>query len=383
MAVVAAGDTVTLVGKPPFNNVQITDYRGGRLVFRGVSREVLRIPIEQVQSLEIDGLEALNAAERAAGSADWATAARHYENALTRTGERWLADLMALRMLEVCDRAGRFDRAVELFVELVDAKGGGTTVRPPKRAGPCGSAENRTARRKLERAIETTRSITAQEIFRKLYFELLIADDAEDFDRLFPPPAADGRGAAGGSISLAASPLAPAEGNLVRPAVLNALASGEGERALRMVRRMLPYVESAERAPFPGHPAESTGEAGKSADVDGHSIDPAGSANRTAIVKTVDAAGKYDRDGWRLLLGRAQIQAGDAVAAIAGLIELAHRARDAAVAVEALYYAGLAHERIDRADVAEELYREVLGKEAASAEMRLLAGKGLERTRAK
>jgi tetratricopeptide (TPR) repeat protein len=326
VAQVAAGDTVTISGKPPFRNVRITDYRDGRLVFRGVSRETLRIPIEQVRSFEIDHFESLNAAEQSAAAGEWAEAARHYEQALREAGERWRGDLIGMRLLRACDRAGMFDRAVELFVELVDAKGAAAAVSPPTQTGPRGSAENRAARSRLERAIGATRSAAAREVFRKLLFELLIADDADDFDRLFAPPAGDDDDGDG-----KAAAFAPGDRNLVRPAVLNALAAGEAKRAVRMVRRILPHVDQ----------------------------------NR--------------RDPWRLLLGRAQVESGAAVAAIVDLMHLAQNAADPGLAVEALYYAGLAHERIDRPDVAEELYREVLGKDAAGAEARLLAGKGLER----
>lgn len=100
-------------------------------------------------------------------------------------------------------------------------------------------------------------------------------------------------------------------------------------------------------------------------------------------VRTAERALAYaateNRPAWVLLLGRARIAAGDAARAAADLIALADGSADAALACEALYYAALAHERLDRPDVAETLYRELRNRADLPDSLRARVIEGLNR----
>ena len=62
-----------------------------------------------------------------------------------------------------------------------------------------------------------------------------------------------------------------------------------------------------------------------------------------------------------------------------GLLALTESTANRGLAAAALYYVGVAHERMERADVAAELYRELLQREDLAPEIRELATRGLER----
>ncbi len=82
---------------------------------------------------------------------------------------------------------------------------------------------------------------------------------------------------------------------------------------------------------------------------------------------------------WRLLLGRGRLAAADFVGAAAEFMLVEAARPGPAIAAEAVYYSAVAHERMDRADVAIELYRELLEREGAPAEWKQKAGLSIKR----
>ena len=339
-------DTVKLKGKPAFRNVHITSFRNGRLEFKGVSRQHLRKPLAQIEWVEVDRVAVLGRAERARAAEQWAAAVRAYRQALDEVREPGLAQFARLRLLECCDRGGFFDEAVALYVELVRHNATLASEHTPRHPGRPGSAVNRAARRQLEAALALTRSATAAGRWRNLLLEIALYEEAEDWPVALAEAGKPGDDSAGPTPasqpakippSLAPTPpyaitalRLPAD-SFVLTAAREALATGDTPRALRLLERSLPYVDPAESGP------------------------------------------------WRLLLGRCRIELGRYARAAADLVQLAETEPDPARAAQALYYVGLAHERMGRPEVAARLYRELLERNNAAAEVRTQAQAGLSR----
>jgi tetratricopeptide (TPR) repeat protein len=342
----AGADTVKLRGKPAFRNVQVVGLRDGRLVFKGVSRQHLRKPLAQIEWVEVDRVATLGPAERARAAERWAVAVRAYRQALEEIREPGLTGFARLRLLECCDRGGLFDEAVALYVELVRQDATLASEYTPRCPGRPGSPTNDAARGHLEAALALTRSATAASLWRNLLLEIVLYEEADDWPAALAeggPPGGDQAGPTPASRSVEASPSsAPTAPSASRPlrlpadslpltAARAALAAGDTQRAHRLLERSLPFVDPADRGP------------------------------------------------WKLLLGRCRMELGRYAQAAAELAELAETDADPARAAEALYYLGLAHERMGRPEVAIRLYRELLARENLPAEVRTLARAGLRR----
>ena len=345
-------DTVKLAGRPPFQNVALTDFRGGRVVFRGVSGEYILKPLGEVEWLSLTGRSDINAGEEASATADWARAVTGYEQALGRANPPWLASLIRTRLLCAADRAGQFDRAVTVLVELVTAGAAPPAASIPRHPGLSGSEMNRRALAVLEEALPGVASPADAQVLRVLLLELALYEDVDVPAALRPEAAAASQPVATSRPSTApAGPLGILPAEDARPsatsrpsaavrlrddsflldAIAAALNRGDHAWADGRLERALPFVEPT--ACYP----------------------------------------------WRLLLGRCQIEGGRFATAAAGLMDLAAHDPDPARRAWALYYVGLAHERMDRFDVARDLYQELAERADAPNDVRTSAQGGLRR----
>ncbi len=344
-------DTVKLTGRPEFRGVSVRGYGRDRLTFRGVSGEYLRKPLAQVEWVAIDRLPELTAAESAFAAGDWVKAAGSYENALEDADQRWLRDLIRVRLLTACDRGERFDRAVALFTQLAATDPEAARHHVPRHPASVGSETNGQAMETLEAALAADPSPATVPRLRSLLLELALYEDIEPLpaaivhrtttrpasasqpvtdpgDRLgiLPEPPEQPT-----EVVIAAAPLRLPAHSFVLDAAQAALGSGEHRRATRLVERAMPYVARSERGP------------------------------------------------WLLLLGRCRIEAGRYAEGAADLLDLSLGDSDPAVATLALYYVGLAHERMGQRDIAAKLYRELLERPDAPEDTRAEARQGLER----
>jgi len=334
-----SADTVKLRDRPAFRNVTIADFRENLLVFRGVSGEVLRKPLAEVEWLAITECTHLTAAERVAATGNWNAALGAYDRALAGPSRPWLRNLVLVRLLAACEPAGRFDRAIELYLELLHGQPKLAAGRRPARPGPVGSDTNGKARRVLESQLAQDHlSPAVAAAARSLLLEVLIYEEVSPLPAQFAVPAVTEPasrpairigigilppGPAAGAPDSRPSPVAVLGGDsLLIGAAERCLAAGEPERAARLIGRGLPYVPRSERWP------------------------------------------------WRLLLGRCRIAAAEYAEAAAGLLEVAETAPDRLVATTALYYAGVAHQRLGRKDVARRLYRELLNRDDTPASVK-------------
>ncbi len=169
----ARADEVELRGRPLFREVRIEALRENLLVFRGVSGFMLRRPLEQIELIQVDGCDALNAAERLRRAGDWDAASDAYAD-LPADGRRaWLAEFVHRRAADTHERAGRIDRVVESLLAAFEAQ---TELPLPKRAAASGSDANRRARERLATAMDNADPRFVSTL-RRLHLELMIIDD--------------------------------------------------------------------------------------------------------------------------------------------------------------------------------------------------------------
>ena len=339
-ALLASGDTVKLFETPAFENVHVVGVQRGRLVFRGVSREYLRKPLDQVEWIETDSCPPLGVAERATAAGDWDGAIAAYEQARAEARETWLRELIELRLLSAYDGGGRFDDAVALYAEVLTGEPDLVARRPPRHPDAPGSAANRRARAHLRAALAADPPGPVRESLRTLLLEVLIYEDAGDLPAGLGargPPATTKPARRSPLLGLPVAPRRKVEpprlsaDSFLLAAAETALDAGEPERAFRLVERGMPFVPPAEADP------------------------------------------------WRLLLSRARIALGEPIAATDDLLRLSESATEPAVATAALYYLGVAHERMERPDVAQRLYRELLGRPDVPDAVRADAAAALKR----
>lgn len=347
----ATADTVKLQKKTAFRNVTITDFRGQRLIFRGLSRQVLQKNLDDVEWLALDGRPEFNAAEQAAAAGAWSDAVSDYETSLAAADAPWLRDLIRVRLLRTLRHTGYFDRAVRLYVESLRS-GTPPTRQAPAEPGPVGSDTNRRARTMLEDALASAPAPAAAEALRTLLLELLLYEDVEPLPASLtgiaattrPVPASrpthsrpigilpgpDDESEPRPTSHPLSPPTLPAD-SFVRHGAQSACDAGDYQRAARLLERGLPFVAPANRGP------------------------------------------------WRLLLGRCRIELGDYADAAADLLNLAETAADPARSAEALYYVARAHERMGRSDVAQRLYEQLLQRSDAPEDVKTRARADLER----
>lgn len=323
LAAAASADTVKLREKPAFRNVKVTDFRRGRLVFRGVSRQYLRKPLEQIEWVAIDGLTALSSAEQRVALGRWQEAIGHYETALDTASRPWQRNFILIRLIAACDRGGEFATAIGHYIDLVQARPAVAARYRPRHPAATGSDENANARRKIELAIESGRSTTAREVLRTFLLELMIYERNPRVVLLFPPPKPN--------ALIRIRPATLPQDSFLLEAAGRELEGGEHARVVAVLEQALPYVRDEQAGP------------------------------------------------WRLLLARGRIAGGDVETALPDLMWLAERRSDRALAAEALYYLGWAYEESDRTEAAVGAYREVLKREEASAAIKARAEERLER----
>jgi tetratricopeptide (TPR) repeat protein len=335
-------DTVVLAGKPPFRNVQILNFKHGRLYFRGVSGEVLKKPLGEVSRFEIDRCPALSSAESLGGT-DAGAAIAAYENGLREAGEPWVQTLIRARLLGAYDRAGHFDDAVVLYIRLAPEQPELADACAPRHPAPPGSERNRRAREQLLAAIRSAGPRPVPPTLRTLALELLLFDEVAPLPRELAPPASQ-----------------PASGLTSQPGTPPPLLFGDDRR-----RASQPLY-------LPGESFVFTGVR--------QALDEADAARATRLLeRSRPYVAKRDSPRWGVLMGRCLIELGQPARAADELLALVETIDEGPVADEALYYVGVAHERMGRTDVAARIYRKLMQQDDLSAKTRELALQGLKR----
>jgi len=121
----ARADVVGLAGKPPTIDVTITAFRGGQIEYRLSSGREAAGPIEEIDYLQITNWPLFSLAEKQQRDGHIRQAASNYERLVKQTqapaqGELDRRQLLRCRLLRALDRQGAFDRAVEVYLEILN-----------------------------------------------------------------------------------------------------------------------------------------------------------------------------------------------------------------------------------------------------------------------
>lgn len=130
MTLIGAGrldaDVVSVQGRPIAVDVKITALRDGQLTYRTAAGQEISRPIEQVRYLQIAGWDSFNRAERQRREARNAPALESYQKSLSEANapkgdEPFDRRLLVLcRLVEFHDAQGRFEAAVETYLEILE-----------------------------------------------------------------------------------------------------------------------------------------------------------------------------------------------------------------------------------------------------------------------
>lgn len=341
-----AADTVCLRGRPPFEHVNIIDFRDGRLIFRGVSQEVLRKPLAEVAWFALDDFPPIHEAEQAAASQNWDQACREYLRARRMTHQAWLADLLALRYLRALEAAGRFADAMRIYCEMVSSKGTAFQLAPPRAVAPPGSPENAAALRTLHDAHSSTTSDSIRSRLAGLALELVIHEN-----RPTPPWLDDQE-----TDQPAASPNATTTAPTSQPLGLLPHSS-LSDLKLPDNTYLIQALDAALEAPDP-------------------------TRAEMLLTRSTPHVPPLLQCQWRLFQHRLRLIRGEYALAAAGFLKLATPEpagksptetagieNCASISNQALYYAALAHEHLNRPDVARGLYTKLLKQKDLPAKL--------------
>ncbi len=353
-----SADEVTLLGKPPFRKVEVLGFRDARVVFRGLSGQVLRKPLRDVQWIELDRAPQFTAAERAAGDGLWPAALAGYEQvAGDASAPDWLRDLARLRHVQGLQHSGRFPDAVEGLIAICRERpslANEVVLREP--ASPGGGANREAIGRLKEAAGELPPA--QRDRLERLRLELLIYEAAAKLPRELAERAAE---PLPGDLVEAAPPSqkppeAGDEPPLVRPVepAGNQRASGAAVLELPPDSFVLRAAEAAARK---------------------------GAHERVVelLERAVPFAPEAEREHWRVELGKSLVAAGRVAEAASALQTAAERLPAGPIRAESLYYWGVSLERLGRPAEAREVFELALRDAAAGSELRERIRAGLRR----
>ena len=328
LTAVAVADQVHMAeGQQSYMYVTVTGLSEGMLEFRSQSHgNVVRKPLGQIKLIQLDDVPHFNRGEGEFSRGRYAEAIEQFELARRRVRSGWLADLIDLRLLEAYELAGRFDRAVATFVQLLPRLPSEAAARRPKRVGQQGSQYNRLALEQLERALKRTKAPNLARELKLLKLEILYAEQDASADGL--------------AAELGAGRLRTADGRRAR-----------GPTALRNIERMM---------------ARGQYEQGL-----------------RAIASAIASAADEELDGLLLLRARCQLAVAQTAEQMKGAALTAMRVvihfPDSPLVAEALFLVGLVHERLGISDRAVELYGQCRARPEVNGATATRAGQAIAR----
>lgn len=121
LALPAWADSISMASGLNYDKVTVTDAGNGGVTFQTGSGAGVSKLVREVGQITLAGDDAFNKAEGLLAQKKFAEAAAAYAGS-SRTG--WKKTLASQRRLQALDGAGKFDEAVALWLELVDAANG-------------------------------------------------------------------------------------------------------------------------------------------------------------------------------------------------------------------------------------------------------------------
>ena len=171
VAAPARADVVGMTGKPPTIDVQITAFHEGQVEYRISSGREASSPIEEIDYLQITNWPLFSLAEKQQRDGHVRQAALNYERLLKqlaepKPGQLDRRQLLRCRLMRAMDLQGRFDQAVQVYLDIIEQEPSlAERVRPARYPAP-GSTFLQTATKSVNAAIkrhgqdEIARSLT-------------------------------------------------------------------------------------------------------------------------------------------------------------------------------------------------------------------------------
>ncbi|MBN1941846.1 MAG: hypothetical protein JW849_00985 [Phycisphaerae bacterium] len=216
-------------------------------------------PLDQIRSLKIDGLDALNQAEALAAKKKYPQAVEAYDKALQSapTDRAWLASLLADRRYQALARAGKIDKALQEWLAMAAEAPDDKIIQAimPQTFAPQGDPANAQAVKLLDAEVARLgkNAKTREHVKRLLTLKMKLLEAmgesenaavvARDITQLDAPPAEAGReGTQDDEAEPAPAPPPAATGDL---AVLGQLVkAGQYDE---VIRKLAPRMETLPR----------------------------------------------------------------------------------------------------------------------------------------
>lgn len=173
----AADDTVVLRGKPAFQNVDVLGFYDNHVHFRGVSRQVLRKPLDEVARIELARSPTFTNAEHAASEGRFADAAAEYQRSLDELDEPWLRALAQRRRYQALRGSSDLAATMNAYLALVRADPRLAVPLAPRTPAPPGSPTNLHAREQIAESLSKPLAADARAVLWTLWVELCFYDD--------------------------------------------------------------------------------------------------------------------------------------------------------------------------------------------------------------
>ena len=123
-------DVIAVNGRPALVSTQVLRFADGKLVCRGNDGAETAVAIQQADYLQISGWQMFNLAEQQRRAEEWHRAAGSYEKALAElqlepsaksaTDRLDRVLLVKARLVQACDAQGRFERGLEVYLDMVE-----------------------------------------------------------------------------------------------------------------------------------------------------------------------------------------------------------------------------------------------------------------------
>ena len=145
-------------GKPPTIDVKITAFAKGQIEYRLSTQREASNPIEEVDYLQVTNWPLFNLAEKQHRDGHTRMAASNYERLLKqlaepKPGELDRRQLVRCRFVRSLDQQGRFDRAVEVYLDMIEQEPGLAERLRPARFPASGSTFLQAAAKSVDTAI--------------------------------------------------------------------------------------------------------------------------------------------------------------------------------------------------------------------------------------
>ena len=167
-------DSVKLTNGLTYEPVKIKNVTDGIICYRMATGAIVTKPLTQVARVTITRDKDLTQAEKLLVEGKYAQAEKFYLKSLKKAVAPWKKNLIEYRLLVINQLTGKIDKAVEIWLKIVDASNAsiGTLALCPKKLAPAKSPANDQAIDILEKKLKTVTSKPYSQAILKLLVNL-------------------------------------------------------------------------------------------------------------------------------------------------------------------------------------------------------------------